>query len=271
MNLAILQKTTRQTATLAVLVIVGAAGFEALWTSAIAHLGPTLIELWSRLEFAQRLLKVLANIDLSDKVSLGALVSIGLAHPILLALTWGFIIALCTSVTVGEIDRGTADLLLTLPLSRTCIFVTNTVVWVVAAAAFSLAAWLGLAIGNATMSLPKPLNLVHLGIVSVNLLALNLAVGGMTTLISCLLRRRGNAVGIVIAILLVSFLINFLEALLPVFEHLRFLGFLNYYRPAVILRDGAWPIANLVVLMAIAVTTWTAGLLYFTRRDIPAP
>jgi multisubunit Na+/H+ antiporter MnhB subunit len=89
-------------------------------------------------------------------------------------------------------------------------------------------------------------------------------------LISTGLRRRGVAVGIVVGLLLFSFLINFLEPLFPPVRSIAFLGFLHYYRPVEAVRDGVWPVLNLTVLGVSAAGAWALAFEFFARRDIPA-
>ena len=76
---------------------------------------------------------MLLSLDMQTGISVNTLLVLGLVHPFLFAVTWGFMTAICTRITVGEIDQGTADLLLTLPLSRSTIYVSTSLVWIVAA------------------------------------------------------------------------------------------------------------------------------------------
>ena len=85
----------------------------------------------------------------------------------------------------------------------------------------------------------------------------------------CLLNRRGVAVGILLAVLLFSYLSNFLASFIEFFRAIGFLGLLDYYRPVESVRDGTWPVRNLLILSAVAIVGWTCGLLVFRRRDVP--
>ena len=46
-------------------------------------------------------------------------------------------------------------------------------------------------------------------------------------------------------------------------------GYLHYYRPVDVVRDGRWPVRDLCLLGTVAVVFWTIGLLIFRRKDIP--
>jgi beta-exotoxin I transport system permease protein len=50
---------------------------------------------------------------------------------------------------------------------------------------------------------------------------------------------------------------------------MEFLGFLHYYRPVEVVREGRWPVRDLCLLGTVAAVTWIAGLVIFRRKDIP--
>jgi hypothetical protein len=109
-------------------------------------------------------------------------------------------------------------------------------------------------------------------VVTVNLFCLYLAVGGLACLVSAMSERRGRAVATVFGILLASFLLNFLAQFWPPAEAVSRLSVLHYYKPLGVLRpgvmDAGWPVADMLVLAGFAAVTWTAGGLWFARRDI---
>jgi len=270
MNAAIIRRTARDTAMLLAVAAAGIIAFEIFFVQIVEQISETLPEIWRRLPFVGRILHVLAGVDIGREVSVRALLGLGFVHPLVLAITWGYLIAICTNTTVGEIDRGTTDLLLTLPLSRQTVYVSNTVVWVAGGTVLAVGTRVGMQIGTYLTRIGEQIDGIRMWIPVVNLLILSLAVGGTATLVGTLCVRRGQAVGIVVGIVLLSFMVNFLEAFLPAFGRLGFLGFLHYYRPVEALRDGTWPLRNLTVLGGITLLTWLLGLWRFSRRDIPA-
>jgi ABC-type transport system involved in multi-copper enzyme maturation permease subunit len=269
MNRALLVKTARDTTVLLAVTLVAIVLFEILFFWAMWYLAPELLELWSRVAFLKKLFQVLLSIDVSVEVSVNTLIAVGMVHPFLFAVSWALLITTCTRVTVGEIDRGTADLLLSLPVSRAAVFTTTSVVWLAASVLMCLCVLLGISIGSMLFRLPDPLDMGRLAVGAVNLLALYAAIGATTMCVSCTVHRRGVAVAIILAILLFSFLINFLAAFVPLIDDLSFLGFLNYYRPVEIVKDGTWPLGNIAVLACIALVTWSAGLAIFCHKDVP--
>jgi ABC-2 type transport system permease protein len=243
--------------------------FEVLFVLAMRSLAPELISFISRRLLLQNIFRAILSLDMQSGISVNTLLVLGLVHPFLFAVTWGFLIAICTRVTVGEIDQGTADLLLSLPLSRNTIYVSASLAWMVAAALLSATAWLGLWLGNAAFALRTTINFPRMAIGAVNLFALYLAIGGIASLVSAASNRRGIAVGILLALLLFSYLTNFLASFIEFFRTIGFLGLLDYYHPVEAVRDGTWPVRNLLILLATGLAGWTAGLLIFRRRDVP--
>ena len=193
---------------------------------------------------------------------------IGWSHPVLLAILWAHAIICCTRVPAGEVDKGTIDVLLGLPVSRWQVYVSET------------AAWLGsgvivfaLALGGSLIGMqfaPPELRpeLWRLLIVIVNLFVLYAAVGGFAWLMSSLSDRRGRAVTAVLIVVVASFFLNYLALLWPAAQRVQFLSILNYYRPIFPLRDGAWPVADLAKLGCLAAALWAAGGVVFSRRDL---
>jgi len=223
-----------------------------------------------KIGFVRRFVQVLVGADLFANLTPTTIMTVGLAHPLLYVLTWSLLLTTCSRIIAGEIDRGTADLLLTLPISRVATYASVSAVWVLAGVVVSFAPLLGMWLGERLYPLSEPIELARLWIPVVNLFALNLAIGGAATLVSSVVSRRGQAVGITLAGLVGSFLLNFLAQFWSPAKEISFLGLLHYYRPLVSVRTGEWPLGDMAVLAGIAGCCWLAGLWWFSRRDIPA-
>lgn len=272
MNRAVLRKTFREYRLLLSATVLGIILLEVFLVRAILDTERDLDKVRPMLELplVRNLVRLALGADLLEDVSSTALMTFGLGHPLLYALAWTLLLTIATGVIAGEIGRGTADLLLTLPVSRVTVYLSTTVVWVVGAVAAGGAAWLGLWLGQCLFPLSQPLDMGRLALVAINFCALNLAVAGCTMLASSLVSRRGVAVAIILTALLVSDLINFLALFWPAAEAVSCLGFLHYYRPLQIVRSGALSAGDLSTLLGLGAAAWLAGLWYFHRRDIPA-
>lgn len=265
-----MRKTARDTAALLVIVVLGILLFECLIVRALGEFAEEITEIWFSHPFLTNLVKALVGADLAENITATSLMTIGFAHPLLYALVWGFVLATCTRVIGGEIDRGTADLLLSLPISRARVYASVSAVWMLAGVPACLAPLVGIWLGEWAFPLSEPLELSRLRIVPLNLFALYLAVGCGTMLVSSLVARRGLAIAIVLAVLLGAFLLSFLAQFWSLAERLSFLGILHYYRPLECVRTSNWPLKDTGVLCGAALVFWLTGLWWFSRRDIPA-
>ncbi|MCP4593552.1 MAG: ABC transporter permease subunit [bacterium] len=270
MNLGIIRKTARETLGLLIIVSASIVLFEILFVLAMAEFTEEFAYLWLNKPMFTRFAKLMVGADLGAEVSMTGAMTFGFAHPLLYALTWTFLLTTCSRVIVGEIERGTADLLLTLPVSRGSVYASVTVVWVIAGIPISVFPLVGVWLGGLIRPLNEPVDLARLAIVTVNLFAAYVMIGSVTMLVSSLVSRRGQAVGYVLAVLLSSFLLSFLAMFWSPAERLQFLSTMHYYRPLVAVRSGELPLADLAVLLGLAASCWGLGLWRYVRRDIPA-
>ena len=270
MNGALVRKTFRDSWWLLILVPVAIVVFETLVVRAYREIGSEAAGFWMNRPCTRQLMRVLMGADLGASITPTVLVMIGFAHPLLHALNWLLLLTVCTRTTVGEIDRGTADVLLTLPISRASIYASVSSVWILVGVPVSLAPVLGVWIGEWLSPLWAPITFRPLFVLALNLLALYLSVGGVAMCMSSLVSRRGTAVALVLTGLLASVLLNFLASVWAAAERLAFLGLLHYYKPFTAIRGGPLPVDDLATLGAVAVVAWLSGLVCYCRRDIPA-
>jgi ABC-2 type transport system permease protein len=268
-NLAIFQKTLRDSGVSIVLSALGIVGFQVLFVWAMLNMGTDLMQFISKFPFLTKIFEMGFGIKVGGKVSLTVLFAICFTHAIVLALTWGVIIATATRTTVGEVERGTADMLLTLPVSRPEVYTSTSLVWLFAAVLMSICPLVGMGIALQIFETKEVIKLSSYLAPATNFFTLNLAVGSLALLISCFLDRRGVAVGTIVGLLLCSVVLNFVEPFIEFIKHIRFLGLLNYFRPVDVVRTGQWPISSMLVLVGLAAICWTIGLITFSRRDIP--
>jgi len=164
---------------------------------------------FDRLPFLKPLITALLGVDPGDQLS-GAMSQAFLwVHPTVLTLVWAHEVIYCTRTPAGEIDRGTIDFLLGLPVSRWTLFLCEVLGWLVSGAVILLCGYVGHLVAAVyhEPSMRPPLEVT--AYVMLNLFAVYMAVGGFCFLVSSLSDRRGRAMGTIFAVLLLSFLINF--------------------------------------------------------------
>ncbi len=271
MNRAITFKFANDSLVTFLCVVFGSVGFVMLFVWAMQNLGTQLMEFLSSVGFLRRMLEMAYGISLEGDMSSNVLYAIAFMHPIVLALGWGFVIATATRTTVGEFEAGTADFLLTLPVTRVSVYGSSTVAWAILGSLASLSPMFGVWLGSQLFEPTEPIVLRNFLAPSANFLVLNLVVGGISMLASCLVDRRAHAIAIVVAVLLASLAMNFLEPFLTVIERIQFLNLLNYYQPSDAVRTGDWPWSHLLVLLVVGTIAWSIGLWQYCRKDVPAP
>ena len=247
-------------------------GAMLLFEAILAYVLPTFAQQfsaqWLQMKFAQSIIKAMVGAEVVGEVGPDLFTSIPWVHPVVLALTWAHAIVVCTRVPVGEVDRGTVDVLLGLPISRWELFRSETLVWLCAGVVMLLAGLLGNAIGSAFVSagIHAPMQRILLALV--NLGCLYFCVGGAAWMLSSLSDRRGKAIAVAFIIVLASFLLNYIAQLWEPARRLEFLSILHYYRPLLIIRDGAWPVRDMLILIGLGLALWISAGITFARRDL---
>lgn len=268
-NGAIFRKTLRDGVPMVPMIFGAIVLFETLLVWAIGAFSREIAGIWAAQPALQRFARLFMGAEMGPEIGPAALLTIGFVHPILLVCVFGAAIATLTRVTVGEIERGTAELLLTLPVSRGAAYTSGTLGATLVGLPLCAAPLAGLWLGIVLHPLPGPVALARYFPLSVNFAALYLAVCGLTGLLGAMARRRGVAVGGMLAILLTSLLLNLLAQFWDAIAPLTYLGLLKYYRALPIVRGGAGPWRDCLVLSGLGLTAWAAGLWHFARRDIP--
>jgi ABC-type transport system involved in multi-copper enzyme maturation permease subunit len=268
MNRGLLVKAFRESWLGTLLFGLGLIAGEAIIVFALTTFGDELTLVWARAPFVQRILSGLLGTKVAGQIGPEMLTSIAWVHPVILALTWAHAIAYCTRVPAGEVDRGTIDVLLGMPISRRQLYLNETIVWLLSGVVIVAMLAAGNRLGSMLVAKGVPFDARRMLILTANLLCLYTAVGGLAWLASCLSNRRGRAVGLVFALLLASFLLNYLAQFWSVADRLSALSFLHYYRPLAILRDALWPTRDMLILLASGFIMWLAGGLIFARRDL---
>jgi ABC-2 type transport system permease protein len=267
MNGGLVARAWRETRALTLLLAVGLVVVETVLGYAPVRFQGLINMAMAHVALFEKMLHALVGATVAGQIRPEMLPAIAWMHPVLLAMVWAHAITYCTRVPAGEVDRGTIDVLLGLPVSRWGLCAAETLVWLVSGLVLMAAVAAGNRLGNFIAGGPRiePRRLV---ILAVNLYCLYVAVGGFSWFISSLSDRRGRAVAGVLAFVLGSFLLHYLGPFVEFAERISFLSLLHYYVPFHVLRDGLWPVEGMAVLVAIGAVLWAAGGAIFARRDL---
>ena len=221
-----------------------------------------------QVDFMRGIVQAMLGTEIGSYLGSHIFQAIAWVHPVVLALTWAHALVSCTRVPAGEVDRGTADVLLGLPVSRWEVFLSETLMWLVCGAAMLAAGLAGNLLGALGLPFAQKPQLSRLFIVLLNLFCLYFTVAGFTCLVSSMSNRRGRAMTIVFLVLLAVFLLNYLAEFWHPLERIAFLSPLHYHRPVNVLASGALPWRDMAVLLGFGSAMWLAGGAVFARRDL---
>ena len=280
--------------------LLGKIFYETRWQSLLFGLGLAIVmslltallpkvmgdidQLFSKLPFIKPLITALLGVDPGDQLTATMSQAFLWVHPTVLTLIWAHELMFCTRTPAGEIDRGTIDFLLSLPISRWRVFMAETIAWLASGFVVIGLGFAGhLVTSQFTQAEMRPPWMLTFYIM-VNLLALYLAVGGVAFLASAMSDRRYRAIGVVFCLLLASFLLNFIAQFWnpfsdsnsvtsiagPAQDHpfISWFSIVSYYRPAIIIRTGQFPMLDVGVLVTVAAICWSAAAAIFGRRNI---
>jgi len=187
---------------------------------------------------------------------------------VVFAITWAQAAVVCTRVPVGEVDRGTIDVLLGLPVSRRELFFSETAVWLASSLVLFGMALLGAFLGGLAVDAPLRAPVGRMAMAATNLWMVYLVVGAGAWLASAASDRRGRAIGWVLVLVLGSFLLNYLAQLWDPAKRVWFLSVLRYHRPVEVMRGAGFPWRDVVVLAVVAAGLWGLAGWVFSRRDL---
>jgi hypothetical protein len=190
------------------------------------------------------------------------------SHPVLLLPLLAHAIILTTRVPAGELEKGTMDVLLGLPVRRLTLLTSETVAWALSGALVVGSVMLGAWMGTRWVKPELHPDWSELSMVLVNLGMVYAAVGAAGMAVGAWSDKRGRAVLAVMVLTLSSLVISFLALLWEPMEGLGFLSLLHYYRPMNTLQDGAWPVRDLAVLAGVVGVLWAVAAAVLSRRDL---
>ncbi len=189
-------------------------------------------------------------------------------HPLTLALFSVVVVAATSRTLAGEIEGGTVDVLLSCPVARWKLVVSNGIILLLGIALLVSAIWGGMCLGLYLGRIRGTPSLGAFRWVAVNLFALFAAMGGVAFLFSARASERGRAVALSVAFIVLSYFINLLAQLWSKVAWMDVISVFHYYRPQPILISHTLPYRDAAVLLTVAVVSFAAAVVAFQRRDI---
>lgn len=205
-----------------------------------------------------------------DIFSLTGAVALGFVHPIAVGLNLVFAVGYAAAAVAGERQRGTLEVLLSRPLSRRGTYLTLAVAGAMFVAVTIAALTTGAFVGSAATGRAAELGAGNLPILWLNGTLLFWAFGAIALLASVSFDRLTPAIGISLAVVLVSYFLDVLGSLWPDAKWLQPYSLFHYVDAKADLA-GLPDTSDFVLLAAVIAVAVVAALVVFPRRDLAAP
>jgi beta-exotoxin I transport system permease protein len=266
MNAALLRRTWRSNAFRLVIISLALAGWGSLGPIIYSQFGATFRDLIESGVFP----KALTSFGGGDVFSLPGSIALGFIHPIAIILLGVFAVGFSTNAFAGERQRGTLEIVLARPMSRRQAYVT-TLFSVFGFLGVALAAYLvGSAMSASLFAVIDEIDPGLLPLVWLNGVLLFGSFAAIALAASVSFDRLAPALGITLAILLVSYFFEVLGSLWPDAEFLQPYSLFHYLQTRDILIGEPDPF-GFALLGAVIVISIVYALIVFPRRDIAAP
>jgi putative exporter of polyketide antibiotics len=166
-------------------------------------------------------------------------------------------------------ERGSIQFALSRPVSRGSLYASVFAAMIVVISIVSVVGPLGMLVG---LELARPAGTFdrsNLLVAGAATWTLAWSVTGITLLWSSLSSTMSRAIGLAIAVLVVSYVIDYFAALWAFLEPIEPFSIFDYYEPSSALASGNIPVDHVLVLGIVGLAGTVAGLAIFTRRDLP--
>jgi ABC-2 type transport system permease protein len=210
------------------------------------------------------------NLGSGSLFNLPGTITIGLQHPLALAMLGIFAVGAGATAVAGERARGTLEVLLARPISRTTVYLTILAALLLAVLITLTAIVGGMIGGSAAVGLLEELDLSQLPLVILNGFGMWAAFTTFSLAMSVTFDRPGPAVGLSLAWLLLHYFFEILGSLWTDAAWTQEYSLLHHFNPGEILAGNLDPI-DLVIVFVAAVVPLIYALIVFPRRDLPAP
>ncbi len=193
-------------------------------------------------------------------------------HPIFLLIVSIWAIARGSGAVAGELERGTMDLVMSRPVSRSSFLASQVAVGLIGLALMMGAMVAGNLAGSRYNTLETPPSPLALTLPALNLLALGWAIYGYALLLSAgdLVRWRPSLIASVVTF---AMFVALVIAAIPSLEDWKWLektSVFKAYNPVEVITQGETLAFNGGLLAAIGGAGVAGAYLIFLRRDLPA-
>ncbi len=212
----------------------------------------------------------LMNFGSGSLFTLPGALTLGLQHPLAIAFVGIFAVGATTGAVAGEREAGTLEVLLARPISRRTLYMTLAVASATLVAIVLLALLAGQMIGVAIQGVFSEIDVGQIPLVFLNGLLLWSAFAAFGLAASVSFDRRGPAIGLTLAYLLINYFLEILGSLWRDVAWSQQYSLFHHFNPGKILTGKAdW--FDFALLAVATIIPVVYALIVFPRRDLAAP
>ena len=212
----------------------------------------------------------LLSIGSGSLFTLPGAITLGLQHPLALAMLGIFAVGASSTAIAGERARGTLETVLARPISRITLYVSILVALLLVVLVV-LSVLLGAMIGASTaLGIGDEVDAGGLPLVILNGFGLWAAFTTFGLAASVSFDRPGPAIGLTLAWLLIHYFLEILGSLWTDAAWTQDYSLLHHFDPGAILTGDVRPLDFVIVFVA-AIIPIVYALFVFPRRDLAAP
>ncbi|MGH2380688.1 MAG: ABC transporter permease subunit [Candidatus Limnocylindria bacterium] len=197
-------------------------------------------------------------------------ITLGLQHPLAIAMLGIFAVGASATAVAGERARGTLEVLLARPISRLTLYVSLLLALLVTVLIVLVAIIGGMVGGSAIQGLTDELDLGRLPLVVLNGFGLWAAFATFGLAASVTFDRPGPAIGLSLAYLVINYFLEILGSLWTDAAWTQEYSLFHHFDPGAIL-SGDVAALDLVIVSVAAVIPVIYAIIVFPRRDLAAP
>ncbi len=193
-------------------------------------------------------------------------VATGMSHPITLSLFTASALMIASGAVATEVERGTIDLTLTRPISRSSFLAGKAAASIVAVTFVEMMGFLSALVARLTITAVSEIGVAELARAFFGSWLLFSGFAMMAVLISVHASLRGRAIGLSVGVVVLSFFVNFTALLIDELHGLRFLSPFHYFRASEVMDGRA--LSDLWALVGIGALAAAIAFFTFANRDI---
>jgi ABC-2 type transport system permease protein len=213
-------------------------------------------------------IKTILGGDVLQVGNVAGLIAIGYQHPLVLLLYMLFAVGVPTGLLAGEVQKGTMELILSRHTTKTQVYICAGLITITGMYALVLAMFLGTVAATSLYQFDQAVPLYSFFKMAVVGGMLASAVGGIALLAAACF-RRGTAVWLTVAYLVVNYFVSIIAEWWPRMKWLEPTTIFNYVDGPAIFGKSGWPIGDMSVLVSILVVSVLLGGIIWSRRDLP--